>query len=228
MSTADIDACDTLVVELARRFRAHLNRRQQVARRGHIDLRRTIRQSISKGGALIVPVLRERQPGRLNLVVLCDHSYSVSTASRFLISLLLPARRYFRRTRIFGFVDQPVEVSFENATLVPHERLDLYARSDFGRVLVTFWGRYEALLTRNTLLLVLGDARNNRRPPRADLLARARAIVRQVIWLNPEVPSRWNSGDSVMATYARHCDSVFAASTLGELLRALRGIRFVV
>jgi uncharacterized protein with von Willebrand factor type A (vWA) domain len=79
------------------------------------------------------------------------------------------------------------------------------------------------------VVLILGDARNNRRPPRADLLGRIRNAVQQVIWLNPESPVRWNTGDSVMATYQRHCDVVLAASTLQQLYAALqRTFRAVV
>ncbi len=222
MSAPEIDECDLLVTELARRFRAHLCRRQRATRHGRLDIRRTIRRSMSTGGIPLEPAFRERQPGRPDLVALCDHSHSVATASRFLLALLAPAHSFFRRVRLFAFVDQPVEISFEADTLIPHDRLDLYARSDFGKVLVAFWDQYQHLLNRNTILLILGDARNNRRPPRGDVLARMHTVVRQIVWLNPEALARWNTGDSVVATYQRHCDALLAASTLRHLYAALR------
>src|SRR6185436_15262972 len=98
----------------------------------------------------------------------------------------------------------PAEISFEAGHVVPHEPLDLNARSDFGNVLRLLEQRHRLQLGRNTVLLILGDARNNRRPPRADLLARLAREVRAVVWLNPEPVERWNTGDSVMSTYARH------------------------
>ena len=185
MSATEIEECDLLVTELARRFRAHLCRRQRAAQRGRLDIRRTIRRSMSTGGIPVEPAFRERQPGRPDLLALCDHSYSVATASRFLLALLAPAQAFFRRVRLFAFVDQPVEISFEGGHLVPHAELDLYARSDLGKVLTAFWDQYRHMLNRDTILLILGDARNNRRPPRADVLARMRTIVRQIVWLNP-------------------------------------------
>jgi uncharacterized protein with von Willebrand factor type A (vWA) domain len=224
MSPNDADACDALVLELARRFRAHLSRRHARSPRGRLDIRRTIRRAISKGGVLIDPAFRRRRPGRPDLIVLCDHSHSVATASRFLLSLIIPARQFFRRVRLFAYVDQPVEVSVEAGHLVPHDRLDLYARSDFGSVLTSFYRQYDALLSRNAIVLILGDARNNRRPPRTDILARVRSLVRQVIWLNPEPLQRWNSGDSVIAAYARHCDVVLGSSSVGELYTALKQV----
>jgi uncharacterized protein with von Willebrand factor type A (vWA) domain len=222
MSPSDIEACETLMADLARRFRAHLSRRQRAARRGSIDIRRTLRRSISTGGVPIDPALRHRRPGHADLVAFCDLSHSVATASKFLFALLVPASVYFRRVRLFGYVDRAVEVSVEAGVLVPHDPLDLYARSDFGKVLAGFCQVYEPLLTRNTVVLILGDARNNRRPPRADLLGRIHSAVQQVIWLNPESPTRWDSGDSVMAVYQRHCNVVLAASTVRELYAALQ------
>jgi uncharacterized protein with von Willebrand factor type A (vWA) domain len=60
-----------------------------------------------------------------------------------------------------------------------------------------------------------------RRPPRADLIARLGRRVLSVVWLNPEAPSRWNTGDSVMATYAKHVDLLLPASNPTELSNAL-------
>src|SRR5262249_28600076 len=222
LSPATSDECDALVAALARRLRAHLSRRQRNVRRGRLDVRRTLRRSISTGGVPIDPAFRHRQPGRPDLVALCDCSYSVATASRFLLALLAPAAVFFRRVHLFAFVDQPVEVSFESGMLVPHSTLDLHARSDFGRVLVAFWQGWERLCTRNTVVLILGDARNNRRPPRADVLGRIRNASRRVAWLNPESAKRWDTGDSVMRSYTRHCDAVIQASNLHDLYSALK------
>jgi len=221
MSARQIEECDILVKELAARFRAHLARRLRRARRGRLDVRRTIRRSMSNGGVPIDLEFRRRRPGRPSLIVLCDYSYSVVTASNFLLALLGPVHVFFRRVRLFAFVDRPVEISIEDKKLVPHGDLDLYARSDFGNVLRAFWERHDALLTRSTLLLILGDGRNNRRPPRADVLARIYHRVRQIVWLNPESSERWNSGDSVMRNYECHCDALLAASNVTTLHKAL-------
>ena len=222
MSPRDVEECADLVAEMARRFAAHLRRRQRAAARTRIDIRRTIRLSLSTGGVPLRPAYRERSPGKPDLVVLCDCSHSVSTASRFLCSLVAPAASFFRRTRLFGYVDTPVEMSIEAGHLVPHGRLDLSGRSDFGKTLVSVWERHPSLLTRNSIVLILGDARNNRRPPRRDLLQRIRRHTRRVIWLNPDEPVRWNTGDSVIAAYEPYCDVVLGASCLRDLSIAVR------
>jgi len=89
--------------------------------------------------------------------------------------VLTPATPYFRRVRLFGFVDRLVEIEFAEGQVRPAAPIDLMARSDFGRVLKDLVADQVAILGSDTVLLVLGDARNNRRPPRADLLATARS-----------------------------------------------------
>jgi len=112
----------------------------------------------------------------------------------------------------------------EHGHVIPHDRIDLNARSDFGRVLLQVADRHASRIGRNTVLLILGDARNNRRPPRADVLARLQQQARALIWLNPERRERWDTGDSVMSTYAARCDSVINAWNARTLLAALHAL----
>jgi uncharacterized protein with von Willebrand factor type A (vWA) domain len=221
MDGRDVEALHELVAELSRRLRVRWSRRVARAARGRLDLRRTIRRSLSRGGVPIELLLRAPRPGKADLLALVDLSYSTATAAEFLLALLAPARRFFRHVTVLAYVDRPCAVSFEGGHLVPHEPLDLNARSDFGAVLKLLAERYDVALGRNTLLLVLGDARNNRRPPRADLLRQLHRDVRSVVWLNPEPLERWNTGDSVMASYERHTDALMAAWSPRTLSTAL-------
>jgi uncharacterized protein with von Willebrand factor type A (vWA) domain len=219
----DVEETKDLVEDLARRLRGRLSRRYKRRKRGRLDFRRTIRASIAHGGVPIDLLLRGRRPGKPDLLALCDLSGSVALVSDFLLALLAPAADYFRQVRTFAYVDRLCEISFENGHVVPHAELDLYARSDFGKVLQQFWQTGgEQWLTRQTLVLVLGDARNNRRPPRADLLGRIRNSAKKLMWLNPEPPARWDIGDSVMSLYMPVCNAVLPCGNLKELLAALR------
>jgi uncharacterized protein with von Willebrand factor type A (vWA) domain len=155
-------------------------------------------------------------------VALCDLSGSVAAASELLLGLLAPAADHFRRVHLFVYVDRPVPVSIEQGHVAPGGPLDLHARSDFGRVLRDLWESERAVLTRSTLLLVLGDARNNWRPPRTDLLRAVADRVQRLVWLVPEPRARWNTGDSVLALYAPACDAVVECVDLGSLVTAVR------
>ncbi len=219
----DVEETEELLEVLARQLRARLSRRYKPRKHGRLDFRRTIRASMSHGGVPMKLLLRGRKPGKPDLLVFCDLSGSVATVTDFLLALIAPASSYFRRVRTFAYIDRLCEVSFENGHVVPHAELDLYARSDFGKVLQQFWQNDgEQILTHQTLVLILGDARNNRRPPRPDLLARIRESAKKLVWLNPEPLARWNTGDSVMKLYKPACDIVLACGNLRELMTALK------
>ncbi len=83
---------------LKRLFRVRIGRRLRLARRGRIDIRRTIRASIQRGGALIDLRMRRRRPRHVDLLLLADISGSVRYAS----SLMLPHGAQFRLCRSPG------------------------------------------------------------------------------------------------------------------------------
>src|SRR5436190_9977206 len=221
-TSRDVEEARELVRELGARLRGRLARRERQARRGRVDFRRTIRHSMSSGGVPVRPRFRARRPGRPDLVALCDLSGSVAAASELLLGLIAPAAAHFRRVHLFAYVDRLCPVSIEHGHVAPGGPLDLHARSDFGRVLVELWERQRTRLTRSALLLVLGDARNNRLPPRADLLRAIADRVQRIVWLVPEPRARWDTGDSVLRLYAPACEAVVECVDLGAMVRAVR------
>src|SRR2546428_108261 len=104
----------------------------------------------------------------------------------------------------------------------PGGPLALPARSAFGRGLGELWEGHGARLPRSPLLLVLGDARNNRLPPRADLLRAIADRVQRIVWLVPEPRARWDTGDSVLRLYAPACEAVVECVGLGAVVRAVQ------
>jgi uncharacterized protein with von Willebrand factor type A (vWA) domain len=206
---------------LKRRFRARLGRRLRLARAGRIDIRRTIRAAIQRGGALADLRFRARRPRHVDLLILADISGSVRYAAELTLGLAAGARDCFRRVRSFVYIDHLAEAEFEQGHLVTWSAIDFHARSDFGRVLAELWERRGEFVNRQTLVVIIGDARNNRRPARAELLREIARAARAVVWLNPEDPARWNTGDSAIGQYARAVTELHAACNLHELERAL-------
>jgi hypothetical protein len=206
---------------LKRRFRIRLSRRLRIARAGRIDFRRTIRASLQHGGALGDLRFRARRPRHLDLLILADISGSVKYASTLMLEIVAGTASCFRRVRSFVYIDRLAEAGFEHGHLAMTPPLDPYSRSDFGRVLAELWERRAALVSRATVIVIMGDGRNNRRPARAELLRDIARISRAVLWLIPEPQGRWNTGDSVIRQYARECSALIPCQNLHELERSL-------
>jgi uncharacterized protein with von Willebrand factor type A (vWA) domain len=223
-SDLDYDEARDALAPLIRRFRIRLGRRLRLAKTGRIDFRRTIRAAMQRGGAMIDLNFRARRPRHLDLVILADISGSVRYAAQLMLELMAGARGCFRRISSFVYVDHLAEADFEQGHLVMTPALDLYARSDFGRVLGELWQRRTGLLTRSTIVVIMGDGRNNRLPARADVIREIARICRAVVWLNPEDPARWGTGDSAIKQYAREVKLLVPSRNLRELQVALATI----
>jgi uncharacterized protein len=217
----EYEAARDALAPLARRFRLRLGRRLHAAPRGRVDFRRTIRASLQHGGAMAELRFRSRRPRHADLVILADISGSVRYCSALMLELVAGVYEHFRRVQSFVFIDRLAEAEFDAGYVATKPALDLYARSDFGRVLGELWERRSELLSRTTLMVILGDGRNNRRPARADLLRDLRKLCRAIMWLTPEPEERWGTGDSAIRQYARVVDALHRCGNLNELERSL-------
>jgi uncharacterized protein with von Willebrand factor type A (vWA) domain len=73
-------------------------------------------------------------------------------------------------------------------------------------------------------VLVLGDARNNYHAAEAWVMSEVRKRARHVYWLNPEPRAYWDTGDSILAQYAQHCDGAFECRNLKQLARFVESL----
>lgn len=201
-----------VVAPLARMLATRLAARRRRARAGSVDLRRTLRKSMSTGGVPIDMVLRKPRPARPELVVLCDVSGSVAGFSHFTLLLVHALRQQFSRVRVFAFIDTCDEVTHifgPDADLaVAVQRITresaVYTRdghSDYGNAFVSFTENFPEVLSPRSSLVVLGDGRTNYRNPATDVLARMVTASRHAHWLNPEPRHLWGSGDSAVPRY---------------------------
>ncbi|MFG2331146.1 VWA domain-containing protein [Streptomyces sp. NPDC048604] len=211
---AQLDELRRTVRPLARKLATRLAARRRKAARGSIDLRRTLRGSLSTGGVPMRPVLRRRRPGRPELVLLCDVSGSVSGFANFTMLLVQALHDQFSKVRVFAFVNRVDEVTdlvarasadpaglggrvLSEATLT-----SWHGQSDYGAALGEFVERYLDAIGPRSVVFVLGDARNNMSDPNLPAVKAIADRARRVYWLNPEPPSLWQTGDSVAYTYA--------------------------
>ena len=202
------------VQPLARKLATRMAARRRRAPRGTIDLRRTLRGSLSTGGVPMRPVLRRRRPSRPELVLLCDVSGSVSGFSDFTMLLVQALHEQFSKVRVFAFVNRVDEVTGFlrhgvadpaglGARIQAEARLTAYhGSSDYGVALGEFAERHGAAVGPRTTVFVLGDARTNMSDPNLAAVRRIAEQARHVHWLNPEPRSLWGTGDSAAPEYA--------------------------
>ena len=202
------------VQPLARKLATRLAARRRRAARGSIDLRRTLRGSLSTGGVPMRPVLRRRRPVRPELVLLCDVSGSVAGFSDFTMLLVQALHDQFSKVRVFAFVNRIDEVTgllvrgaADAEGLSARIRAEAtltgwHGSSDYGMALGEFAERYGDAVGPRTTVFVLGDARTNMSDPNLPAVREIAGRARRVYWLNPEPRAQWGTGDSAAPEYA--------------------------
>ncbi|HMN71075.1 MAG TPA: VWA domain-containing protein [Rhodoblastus sp.] len=222
----DMKLMHELVRKMAKRLVSLHSRRKKTARRGQLDVRRTIRVNIEYDGLLFHTIWKKRKVDRPKVMAICDVSGSVAQVSRFLLMFLYSLHDVIPNVRSFAFSGQLGEVTdlFEREEIdrAIAETLDRFGGStDYGEAFETFESLALDEIDRKTTVLILGDARNNNAEPRADILRKIHDRARRVIFLNPEPRTAWNSGDSVMRVYEPCVDRAIVCASLKDLERVV-------
>ncbi|GAC1411316.1 MAG: VWA domain-containing protein [Actinomycetota bacterium] len=212
---------------LARRLATRLAMCRRRAHRGRLDMRATIRHSLSSGGVPIDTRFKHRAPHKPELFLICDISGSVAAFARFTLMFVHAFQAQFSRVRSFVFVDHLDEVTrlFDAEDfLVAIDRMNSEAdvirydgHSDYGSSLERFWTDYGESVGPRSSVVILGDARNNYRASAAWVIKSLEKKARRVYWLNPEPVNYWDTGDSIAADYARYASGMFEVRNLRQL-----------
>ncbi len=182
-----------LTIQIARRLARKLSRRRRpVARRGRVDLRRTLRANLNRGD-LIELRYRQRRRRKVRLLLLCDVSGSMDLYSRFLLQFVFALQSVFNRVETFTFATRLTRVteylkarSYRQALRRLTEVRDWSGGTRIGESLAAFNREWPHLVDRRTIVIVLSDGWDTGEPELlAAELMRIKRRAGRVLWLNP-------------------------------------------
>ena len=225
-----IEQMRALIRQIARRLRERYSKPRKRQRRGHLDVRRTLRRNAAWGSVPFLTAWKRRHRDRPKIVALCDVSGSVARVSDFFLLLIHSLHEVVSDVRSFAFSGHLIEVSdILEAKSAEEAMTDImgkvgFGSSDYGNSLADFERGFMSSVTPQTTVIVLGDARSNNLDPGADILRRVSERAKRVVWLNPESRLTWGFGDSEMPRYATFCNVVRQCATAQQLERAVGDI----
>lgn len=228
LSDGDMETLRKEVQRLAAALRTRVALRQKRAKSGQLDAKATIRANLKHASVPIEIKHRERTL-KPKLVVFCDVSTSMRSCSELMLSLLYAMQDQISKTHAFAFIDHMEFISPDFQIRSPSEAVSHvlmrmpsgYYNTDFGHSLKNFCDQHLELVDSRATFIIVGDGRNNYNDPRLDLFTLLSRRCRRTIWITPEAPALWGTGDSDMLKYAPRCDVIIQAATLAQLTAAV-------
>jgi uncharacterized protein with von Willebrand factor type A (vWA) domain len=196
LSNTDAAELERIALGLLEQMSLRLSRRtRKMAELGRVDLRRTIRRSIGRGGDPIDLSFRNRKLQQLKLVIVLDVSGSMNPYSVFLVRFAYALEKYFKRVDTFLFSTQLTEITAALRARQLREAMEALAQqaagwsggTKIGESLAELSRRHgRRLFSRDTVFIVLSDGWETGDPTMlAEELSAIKRRVRKVLWLNP-------------------------------------------
>ena len=223
---------ERLLSQVVRRIATRRSRRLVPSGRGRvIDIRRSFRRSLARGGELVDLARRDRAMERPHLVVLCDTSGSMDPYSRFLLTFVLSLGNVAPRTEVFAFntsltrLTPWITAGNVAATLRRFARNveDWSGGTRIGECLREFADDYlRQVVAGDTSVLIFSDGLDRGATGvLEEALLAIRRRARRVIWLNPLMGDpRYRPEARGMSAALPHIDNLVPAHNL-ESLEAL-------
>jgi uncharacterized protein with von Willebrand factor type A (vWA) domain len=219
-------AMQDVVSRMMLRLRKDMRRMKNNQNRGKLHVIKTIQKNYRHDMIPFQVALRRKRREKPRLVVLCDVSFSVSHASRFMLLLLHTLHNQMLDVRSFIFNREVAEITDMLANMPVNDLMetidkgdivDLDVNSSFGEVFLTFKKKYLENLRGRPAFIILGDARNNYSEANDWVLDEIREKARYMLWLTPEERDTWSRGDCLMDLYGSYCDKVEVVKTVDDL-----------
>ncbi|MEE0776836.1 MAG: VWA domain-containing protein [Bacillota bacterium] len=226
ISGDEVKEAVVLIRRLARRLATRIGRRyKRSSKREAVDVRRSIRNSLRYGGVLLDLAYQKRRLQKPSIIIFADKSGSMLKYSRFVIQLMLGLSEALPNMRCFAFSDHLAKVDLRNfdATDDSFGKIEgLGETTNLHASLLEFLEKYDKILNKRTVVLILSDTKTIEYDATAEKLRYISAKTKEIIWLNPMEQDSWKRYPMVEAF--QPYVSMYEASSIEKLAQALKHI----
>jgi uncharacterized protein with von Willebrand factor type A (vWA) domain len=227
---ADRERLEELAEELFHQMSMRFKRRLESANKGNIDIRRTVRHSISKGGLMLDLAYKKKRKEKRKVVFLLDVSGSMDTYSYYLLRYVMVLRKYFRELEFFTFsthlthVTPLLRAQNEQQVLaaVGKNVHSWSSGTKIGESLTEFLDQYgHKFLSQKHIVVILSDGLETGSVTQLkEAVGTIRRKCRTLIWLNPLKGMKdYQPIQKGMVNVMPHLDAFESAHNLDSLLK---------
>lgn len=225
LSEADVIKLSSYIKQNAYRFKTKIAMNMKKSQNKRVDFKATVKKSIKSDGVPFSIQHKKPIPTKTKIVTICDVSGSCIQSARMLLNFLYELQSVFPGgCESFVFVADIAEVTSAFKKYSTNEACNYAVQavprrySDYGKALVDFENQYMSRLGKDTIVIFLGDARNNKNDAREDVLLRMSKKVRKMFWLDTEPQQEWDKDDSVIYQYSKYMDKVYEVTKPQDII----------
>ena len=239
LNEIDSEYLEELAERLWRQMSLRLKRKMKRSeKQGLIDLRKTIRRSISKGGDPIDPVFKTKRKRKQRLVVLLDVSGSMDKYSFFLLRFVCALKAHFEYIEAFLFSTQLVRITDSlqakhlaaTLSLLSLQANNWSSGTTIGMCFQEFNEQFaKQCMAGQTTVIVLSDGLDTGEPEKLGVeLHKIKLRCTQLIWLNPlKGMEGYRPETRGMQAALPHVDVFRSAHSLESLLELEQFLQYV-
>lgn len=216
----------------ASKFRTKISRSMIKHKNKKFNYKRTMQNSLKTFGVPIELYYEKPKVKKTKIVCILDVSGSCVKSSKLLLRFIYELSEVFKGgVKSYAFIKGLTDISdfFVNYHIDDAIEYSLMSvartYSDYYTALKTFNDYYLGEVDKNTIVIFLGDARNNRNDPGVEYLSAIRKRAKSTIWLNVEEKPKWNVNDSIIGLYSEYMDDVYEILTTNHIIKFLEGFR---
>ncbi len=191
----ELEEIARLARRIVRRLARAPSRRWEAVRRGpRVNLRRTLRRSLSTAGEVIQLSFRRRKPKKTRMVTICDVSGSMDFYSRMLLQFVYGLQTSYARVETFVFSTSLERITENLKQRSYDEALERLSKGVggwsggtlIGASLAAFNSGWPRLVDKRTIVIILSDGWDTGEPSElAAEMAELKGRAGRLIWLNP-------------------------------------------
>ena len=221
----DLPKVNNLIRRLSKRLATRISRRYRSTRgRERLDLRRSIRSSLSYGGALVELKYKAKPRNKPQFLLLCDVSGSMAKYAGFVLQFIYGLSSVLRGIESFIFSEDLEHLSgsflgstgFEKSMVgVMNKSVEWGGSTNLAKALDTLLSKYSHYLTKNTIIIIVSDTKTLEGKRAAAKLKEIKAQSKDILWLNTLPQKQWQQHKSIKE-FARN-SKMFECYTLAHL-----------
>lgn len=195
------------------KLKTRMTRNINTKEKQKIDIKATIQNACKTGGLPLVIHYEKPKANKTNLVLILDVSGSCKEASEMMLTFMYLLQSVFPGgCKTFAFVDSLYNISeimkSDNIDQSVKNVLDVIPRrgvySNYYKPLYSIWEENRNIITSDSIVIFMGDARNNKNPTGEEYVKNIARKAKKAYWLNTENFNEWGKADSLAFEYAKY------------------------